>query len=100
MACWGSASAAPSSPTARPAAAGNTSEFSPALLLAATPAEGFVQALYRDELGRAGSASELDVWVVALNAPGGSQAAVAAGIENSPEARDHLVKSWYVTFLG
>jgi uncharacterized repeat protein (TIGR01451 family) len=66
--------------------------------------ERFVQAVYLDELGRAGSRSELDGWVALFNASGMSQAqaqnAIATGIEHSPEARDHLVKSWYVTFLG
>jgi hypothetical protein len=63
--------------------------------------ERFVQALYLDELGRAGSQAELDGWVNgALEAPGGSQQAVAAGIADSPEARDHLVKTWYQTYLG
>jgi uncharacterized delta-60 repeat protein len=60
--------------------------------------ERFVQALYLDALGRAGSKAELDGWVTILNASG--QAAVAKGIEHSLEASDHLVKSWYVTFLG
>jgi hypothetical protein len=62
--------------------------------------ERFVQALYLDELGRAGSLGELDGWVAALNGPGGSQALVAAAIVGSFEARDHLVKGWYQTFLG
>jgi hypothetical protein len=64
-------------------------------------AERFVQALYLDELGRAGSTAELDGWVNGmLNRPGGSRGAVAAGIAGSAEARDHLVKSWYIAFLG
>jgi hypothetical protein len=62
--------------------------------------ERFVQALYLVELGRAGSKPELDGWVSFLVSPGGSQAAVAATISASPEARDHLVRSWYVNFLG
>jgi hypothetical protein len=57
--------------------------------------------LYLDELGRAGSKAELDGWVNGqLNQPGGSQQAVAAGIAGSFEAEDHLVKSWYMAFLG
>jgi hypothetical protein len=62
--------------------------------------ERFVQALYMDELGRAGSRAELDVWVAVLTMPGGSQAQVAAGIVASVEARDHRVKGWYQTYLG
>ncbi|GEM_PF-702097 len=62
--------------------------------------EHFVQALYLDELGRAGARAELDGWVGVLNGPGGSQTIVAGDILRSQEARDHLVRSWYVTFLG
>jgi hypothetical protein len=69
-----------------------------------TSNERFAQALYLDALGRAGARSELDGWATLFNAPGMSQAqaqnAIAAGIEHSAEARGHLVKSWYVTFLG
>jgi predicted outer membrane repeat protein len=64
-----------------------------------TPQERFVQALYQDELGRAGATPELDGWVGALKGPGGQQA-VVSGILNSPEAQDHLVKGWYITYLG
>jgi parallel beta-helix repeat protein len=62
-----------------------------------TADERFVQALYLDDLGRAGSKAELDAWVPAL---GAGQQAVAQRIESSFEARDHLVKSWYQTYLG
>jgi hypothetical protein len=61
--------------------------------------ERFVQALYLDALGRPGSLRELDGWVAFLKRPGGSDAAVAAGITDSPEARTYLVRSWYVAFL-
>src|SRR5262249_60511739 len=64
-----------------------------------TPQERFVQALYLDVLGRPGRRDELDYWVGVLNGPGGS-AAVADGIARSFEGRDHLVRSWYLTFLG
>jgi hypothetical protein len=44
--------------------------------------------------------AELDSWVNGvLKAPGSSQQAVAAGIAGSLEARDHLVKTWYIAFL-
>jgi hypothetical protein len=63
--------------------------------------ERFVQALYLDDLGRAGTKTELDDWVNGqLNQPGGSQQAVAAAIAGSFEADDHLVQSWYFAFLG
>ncbi len=68
-----------------------------------TPQEQFVQALYLDVLGRTGSKAELDGWVVLFNSgfsQTDDQAAIAAGIETSPEGRDHLVKGWYETFLG
>src|SRR5262249_4036705 len=63
-----------------------------------TADERFVQALYLDDLGRAGSKSELSQWVPVLGA--GGQQAVATGIQGSFEARDHLVKTWYQTYLG
>jgi hypothetical protein len=65
-----------------------------------TAQERFVEVLYLNALGRVGQRSELDVWVALMNSPGGSQAAVAQGIEQSAEARDHLVKTWYRNFLG
>jgi predicted outer membrane repeat protein len=63
-----------------------------------TPAERFVQALYLDELGRSGSLAELDSWLGVLNSQG--RVALVTDIANSTEGRDHLVKGWYVTFLG
>jgi hypothetical protein len=64
-----------------------------------TPQERFVQAVYLDEIGRAGSKGELDGWVALLNGPGG-QFSVASAIQHSQEARDHLVKSWYHAYFG
>jgi hypothetical protein len=63
-----------------------------------TADERFVQALYLDALGRAGSKAELDRWLPALGA--GGRQAVAGGIQGSLEARDHLVQAWYQTYLG
>ena len=54
-----------------------------------------MQALYLDNLGRAGSKAELDHWLPMLIA--GGQGAVAGGIQGSFEAHDHLVKAWYQT---
>jgi hypothetical protein len=63
--------------------------------------ERFVQALYLDDLGRAGTRTEVDDWLNGqLNQPGGSPQVVAAAIAGSPEADDHLVQSWYFAFLG
>jgi uncharacterized repeat protein (TIGR01451 family) len=63
--------------------------------------ERFVQVLYLDDLGRAGTKTEVDDWVNGqLKQPGGSPQAVAAAIAGSFEADDHLVQSWYFAFLG
>ncbi len=72
----------------------------PVTLTVLTPQQSFVQTLYQDELGRAGSLTELNYWVGVLNGPGGSQTVVASDIAHSPEARDHLVKSWYLKYLN
>jgi parallel beta-helix repeat protein len=64
-----------------------------------TAQERFVQAVYLDELGRAGATAELDGWVALLRGPGGQQG-VASAILHSTEGRDHLVKGWYATYLG
>jgi hypothetical protein len=60
--------------------------------------EQLVQRVYLDALGRAGSKTELDGWVAMLNTSG--QQAVADGIGRTTEADNHLVNSWFVTFLG
>jgi hypothetical protein len=65
-----------------------------------TANERFVQALYLDSLGRAGSKAELDGWAAAITGQDSSLAMVASGIEHSLEARDRLVRTWYRTFLG
>jgi hypothetical protein len=64
-----------------------------------TTQEHFIQQLYLDELGRAGSVAELDGYLHALNGHNG-QAVVAREIADSPEGRDNLVKGWYQTYLG
>ena len=68
-----------------------------------SPNQHFVAALYRNELGRAGDLSnpqDAGAFVNALDQGTLTQAAVAAAVEHSFEARDFLVKGWYVTFLG
>jgi hypothetical protein len=62
--------------------------------------EAFVQSLYQAELGRTGSQDELDGWARMMDGSLAAQTAVASGIARSPEARDRLVKAWYVTYLG
>jgi hypothetical protein len=66
--------------------------------------ERFVQVLYLDALGRAGSLAEIDGWAALFGRAGQTQAqtqaAIATGIEHSGEGRDHLVKAWYVAYLG
>jgi hypothetical protein len=69
------------------------------LLAGLLPDERFVRVLYLNVLGRPGAISELDAWaglILAFNA----QQLVANDIEHSPEARGHLVGSWFVNFLG
>jgi virginiamycin B lyase len=58
----------------------------------------FVQALYRDALGRTAAPGELDSWVSLLVQSGTS--AVVNGVEHSLEGRTHLVKGWYLQYLG
>jgi hypothetical protein len=69
-----------------------------------TVAERFVQVLYLNALGRAGSKAEIDGWAAAFGGSSSSnapmQATIARGIEGSTEGRDHEVKSWYVQYLG
>jgi hypothetical protein len=68
-----------------------------------SPQERFVQALYLDVLGRAGTKAELNSWARLLHGPGADskgQSLVATDIEHSQEARDRLVRSWYVSYLG
>lgn len=67
-------------------------------LASLSPAQRFVQVLYLNALGRAGSLAELDSWVAVLQTNG--RLVVASGIERSPEARLHLVQTWYLTYLG
>ena len=66
--------------------------------------ERFVQALYLDALQRAGSKAELDSWAALFSTPNTTQeqvqSLIATGIDHSEEARDALVRSWYVTYLG
>jgi hypothetical protein len=66
-----------------------------------TPTQRFVQVLYLNALGRAGSMAELNGWVAVYNNNGANgQSVVATSIEHSMEARDHIVKDWYQAFLG
>jgi CSLREA domain-containing protein len=79
----------------------NTSEFSTSIGF--TPQQQFVEALYLDELGRAGnlsSASDAGAWAIALSSNTLTQAEVAADIVHALEARTHLVGGWYQTYLG
>src|SRR5262249_39827962 len=69
-----------------------------------TPTQRFVQVLYLNALGRVGSLGEINAWVGFFNSTAGNQAqkqfAVANAIELSGEARTHLVKGWYLNYLG
>jgi uncharacterized protein YkwD len=61
--------------------------------------EAYIQQLYLTILGRTGSTAELQSWALALEGPAGP-AGVVAAIEQSPEARTRLVKTWYLSYLG
>jgi len=68
-----------------------------------TPQQRFVEALYHDELGRPGDLnSQVDAgfWVNLLNQGTATTAVVADRVVRSSEARDHLVKGWFQTYLG
>lgn len=68
-----------------------------------TPNQRFVEALYRDELGRVGDLTnpqDAGSWVNQLTNGTLTTAAVAAGVAHSFEARDYLVKGWYQSYLG
>jgi titin len=82
----------------------DTADRGTALPPSLTADERFVEVLYLNALGRLGTLQEIDSWAALFGGPGESQAqsqaAIAAGIEGSAEARDHLVQSWYATFLG
>jgi hypothetical protein len=61
--------------------------------------EDYIGKLYASLLGRSATAGEVAAWDSVLQGPGGADAAVQ-GVEHSPEARTHLVTSWYQTYLG
>ena len=66
---------------------------------ALSPSYKFVREIYNDALGRPGSLAEWNNWVPLLQQPNG-RFLIANGINRSPEARDFLVKGWYLTYLG
>jgi uncharacterized protein GlcG (DUF336 family) len=59
---------------------------------------GFVSALYQDALGRAASAAEVAAWTSVLVA-GFPRGQAALALFTSPEGRQQLVQSFYVTYL-
>jgi hypothetical protein len=63
-------------------------------------AQHFIEALYLDDLGRAASTAEINGWVMMFNSPGNSTTTVATRFARQSEVLDHLVQSWYVTYLG
>lgn len=63
-----------------------------------TANEAFVQALYRQFLGRAGSLPELDAWAADL--PSLGQEGIASKIVHAPEAEARQVDRLYMTVLG
>jgi|GEM_PF-3365952 len=81
------------------AVAGPDSADRTAAFVGLSAQEQYVQSLYLDLLGRAGSGAELDFWAQMLSTPSGAQV-VTTEISQSMEAREHLVQSWYLTYLG
>ncbi len=79
---------------------GGSDGIDKAAFVGLTPAERFVQSVYQDELGRAGDKTEPDGWAAALAAGSESQAQIAAAVSHSFEGSDHVVKGWYLAFLG
>jgi hypothetical protein len=59
----------------------------------------FVPKIYQTVLGRTASASDVLFWNSVIQS-GVSHAAIAAAIENSPEARSREITNWYQTYLG
>jgi hypothetical protein len=57
-----------------------------------------IEEMFEERLGRAASMNEVQEWLNVMQALG--PAAVIRGIEESPEARTHLVQGWYLHFLG
>jgi hypothetical protein len=86
-------------PTSSPMGLSTTTSVSVAPVQPLSGLEMFVNALYQQELGRSGSIAELDSWLPLLHQSGG-RINVTNGIAGSTEARDVLVKSWYVAYLG
>jgi hypothetical protein len=64
----------------------------------ASPAQAFVQALYRDLLGRAADAPGLEGWTADLQA-GATRLEVVEGVWASPEHRGRQVDQLYATYL-
>jgi subtilisin-like proprotein convertase family protein len=83
--------------------AGNTITSAPLTVIvdpsALDPDHKFIRQLYFNALGRTGTLAEWNLWTPLLAQPNG-RALVVNGIERSGEARDHLVKGWYQSFLG
>ena len=71
---------------------------SAALASPANPDAGFVQSLYGDVLGRAGTTNEVAAWVAEMNS-GLTPQAVAQGFVNSIEHREDEVNILYEEFL-
>jgi type VI secretion system secreted protein VgrG len=62
------------------------------------PSQAFIRTLYAKQLGRDASVQEVEAWTGVLTTSGST--AVVQGIELSPEARRHLVDTWYQQYLG
>ncbi len=70
-----------------------------AVLTAGTANQNYVEALYHQFLHRDASPSEVAPWAALLDATG-NRALVVDALAQSAEARDVLVKQWFVSYLG
>jgi lysophospholipase L1-like esterase len=58
----------------------------------------YIQGIFQEALGRTGTPGDLTFWETVLLGNGSN--VVAQAINQSAEARTHLIDSWYATFLG
>ncbi|MDE2508241.1 MAG: DUF4214 domain-containing protein [Planctomycetota bacterium] len=63
-----------------------------------TADEGFIQSLYRADLGRWAAVVEMTAWLGVLQTQG--RGVVVSAIDGSLEARERRVDIWYLEFLG
>lgn len=65
-----------------------------------TEAQGFIQTLFTNFLGRAGSVNELNAWVGVLTAGPDGKQNVLTGLAQSDEALGKIIEGFYLKYLG